>query len=203
MHAHDTDSNYVMPDNQLAGWDAASRLLELGHRNCVFIGSFRKPEDDFFKDIHFKERFYGFRQRFLYASLPEPEWIPWDVRVPSGTAPVMELLSSIRSGLRKGLPSAFLVAGQCMVREILAAAAVGFPGWKIFESVSMLSFEDGTLAKVPELACASLSPSLVARELAALLERLDDPPSIQPLRISLPMQLLDGPSLRPAAPAEA
>ena len=174
-------TDIVLLDNELAGYQATRYLIELGHRRIALI----LGPSDLTPSAH---RADGYRRALLEAGLKSsPDYeVSGDFQIEGGEKAALRLL-----GLRPR-PSAVFVCNDMMAIGVIRGARC--LGLRLPEDLSVVGFDDIALARAmyPALTTMAQPVSEMARMATGLLlDRLNGRTSDEPRqRIMLPAELI-------------
>ncbi len=171
-HPHDC----VHPDDLRAGYQAAQRLLQLGHRRIGFIhiGQSTEPGRCPLREApeHYssKDRYEGYVKALKEAGLSP---LPWIRRLPCTSAEAVGYVAERLSAPDR--PTAMVCYGPTMSVQVYAAALS--VGLRIPEDLSLITFRGGLAGQAPLPITAMRVPEKAIGQTAAevILEKIADP----------------------------
>lgn len=133
----------VVADNYYLGYLAASKLLDMGHRQIGFVGGYKEVSN-------IMDRFLGFRKAMLHARLEIlPEWL-FNINDP------ITGLYSMNFALPEHLPTAIIC--HCDMAAYYLIDRLKTIGKSVPDDVSLISFDNTEL-------CTKTTPALTSIEI--------------------------------------
>lgn len=142
---HDSNCSYIMVDNEVGAYEAARYLLELGHRRIVYLGG----RDSSLTLIQRRVGFFrAMREYGLSGEVFTAEGDPAAIRQWS-RAQAIELFRA------PDRPDAIFAFSDMIAMKVLEAAEEC--GVKVPEDVSLMGFDNMSLAALPRIALTTVS----------------------------------------------
>lgn len=141
---HDEGSSYVMADNETGAYEATRYLLQLGHRDILFVGG------------RMASRTRQLRTRGFYRALEEAGLRGRDVAVPESLSGLNQW--SVEEALKvltDPLPDAIFAFSDTMAMKIMEAAEIR--GIRIPEDISLVGYDNIALSALPRIHLTTVS----------------------------------------------
>ena len=178
--------NAVVPDNYAGAVQATKHLIECGHKRIVFVSVLNGS-----MDRRHNLRIQGWQDTMQKAELEMSEIMRWYIHKHSED--VINILKKIKNG-DNDAPTALLVANDAMAGEIMNAAMM--IGIRIPQDLSIIGFENHYIKIEPEITTVTCVGANFGREAVSLIDKVLAYPDCQPMRVHLPMQLMERGSVR-------
>lgn len=142
---HDGQCSYVAGDNQAGAYRAARYLVELGHRDLVFLGGRERS-------MTREQRAAGFRQALREAGLAGREFVVPQARATENSQWSYETAMEL---FRRDPPDAILAFSDVVaLRAMEAAEACGI---RIPQDVSLVGYDNISFAALPRVHLTTVS----------------------------------------------
>lgn len=140
------DVHYVTTDDRKAGYIATQYILQLGHRDIIFIGAHAQGHM-----VGVALRLAGFRQAMAEHHLDlKPEMIvnTPDIRQVTGHAAMLNLIKA------KRIPSAIVASNDYVALGVMEALYQN--GYRIPDDVSIIGFDDIDISSFPAIGLTTI-----------------------------------------------
>ena len=143
---HDGQSSYVAGDNRAGAYRATRYLLELGHKNLVFLGGRERS-------LTREQRSAGFRQALQEAGLSGQEFFMAQDQVDSGRRWGYDI--ALRLFQQGPLPDAVLAFSDIIALRVMEAAEAC--GVRIPQDLSLVGYDNISFSALPRIHLTTVS----------------------------------------------
>ncbi len=178
--------NAVIPDNYAGAAQATEYLIKCGHQRIIFVTVVNG-----IMDRRHNLRIQGWQNAMQKAGLEMFEVMQWHIYKHSEE--VVNLLKKVKAG-DNNAPTALLVANDAMAGEIMNTAMM--MGIRIPQDLSIIGFENHGIQIEPEITTVTCVGADFGREAVSLIDKVLAYPDCQPIRVHLPMRLMERGSVR-------
>lgn len=142
---HGEDCSYVMVDNELGAYEATRYLLDLGHRDIVFLGGRQNSRTRTLRTQGFQRAMdqAGLEGRALLTPTEQHSYRTW------ARDTALELLRSAKR------PDAIFAFSDLTAMQVLEAAETA--GLRIPEDISLMGFDNIPFAALPRIDLSTVS----------------------------------------------